>query len=111
MHFGVWFKRTFKVNVPQVFYEHLKNNSNICDENCALYKEDEVISCTEKCDSIIDKGFCIIGHWDNNIIILRAKDEKVFIVDSKNWMKISAWFCNITTFKNLCKLNRIQEIR
>ena len=57
MHFGVWFKRTFKVNVPQVFYEHLKNNSNICDENCALYKEDEVISCTEKCDSIIDKGF------------------------------------------------------
>lgn len=106
MHFCVWFKRTFKVDVPQEFYDHLKTFSDgIYGDNYVLYKESEIITRTENGDSILGKGFCIVGHWNKDIIILRAKDGKVFMVDSKDLSRVAAWFCNISMFRNLCQPN------
>jgi hypothetical protein len=104
--FSTWFNRSFGVNVPATFAElldkHPKGMRN--GYGPTLWAAAAIQAETEDRD-LIEKGVCIIGVSDSiGHILLRARDGKVFIVDSHDHTAVDAWFSDVYSLVNLLNL-------
>jgi hypothetical protein len=104
--FADWFNKEFKSEVPEAFAQYLaqhpkgaRNGFGPC-----LWTAENVIAETEDRD-LIEKGICLIGASDSiSHILMRAKDGKIFIVDSRDHQSVDATFCDVQVLINLLNL-------
>jgi hypothetical protein len=96
--FSSWFKNSFGSDVPEAYLEFLYSNPKSVyndGRGGVLWDVEYVMSQTEDYE-MAEKGVCLIGGGDSlTHYLLRAKDGRVFIVDSTNHSDVDAWFSSI----------------
>lgn len=104
--FSLWFKRSFGGEVPASFArlldEHPEGMSN--GFGPTIWSASDITAET-KDRGLIEKGVCMIGTSDSIAhILLRARDGRVFIVDSHDHTSVDAWFSGVDSLVNLLQL-------
>lgn len=94
--FARWFSATFHGPVPDAFSQYLAGHPNGLWSNAgSLWKPEEIIDATEERD-LHQKGVCMIGETAfEGVLLLRARDGRVFAVDKFDYSNVDAWFSDI----------------
>ena len=106
MSFEEWFRKTFASQVPLELAEYVVEHPSGMENGYGpkLWKADWIQGETED-RGLVEKGVCMIGACDSiRHILLRARDGKVIIVDSRDHTMVDAWFSDINLLIGLLKL-------
>ena len=104
--FAAWFVSAFSSPVPESLSEFLTTHPKGAENGLGrrLWPADRVMAETED-RALAEKGVCLIGASDSIAhILMRASDGKVFIVDSRDYAIVDAWFAAVKVLVNLLNL-------
>ncbi|MBC8752763.1 MULTISPECIES: hypothetical protein [Paraburkholderia] len=100
------FTKTFGVGVPAEFEAYLAAHPKGVENGYGprLWNTEAIQGETDERD-LASKGVCIIGASDDvSNILLRARDGKLFIVDSMDHTTVDAWFSGVDSLIGLLNL-------
>ncbi|WP_321817109.1 MULTISPECIES: hypothetical protein [unclassified Paraburkholderia] len=101
--FNEWFAGAFGVDMCQSFAQYLQAHPKGMENGCGPRIWTAAAMRVETDDrELAKKGVCLIGRSDSiQDILLRARDGKVFIVDSSDYRTIDATFSGIDVLVSL----------
>lgn len=106
MNFTQWYTKSFGIAVPAELETYLAAHPQGVENGYGprLWTAEAIQGETDDRE-LADKGVCMIGASDSIAhILLRARDGKVFIVDSMDHTAVDAWFSGVDSIIGLLNL-------
>lgn len=100
--FPKWFEQTYGTPAPAELLEYFTEHpEGLAVEQGSLYSAEDMVAYTEERE-LVEKGVLYLGIGASlTVLLLRAKDGKVFLVDKTDFQSVDATFKNLDTCKSV----------